>query len=63
MDDERELVANRLKRLTETIAGLRLEVEGWRKHTGSTGYFLQVALEDLIKAVHELADYIQANKR
>lgn len=43
-----------VNRLAESVKGLRLEVEGWRTHTGSTGYFLLTAVEDLTKAVDEL---------
>ena len=49
-----KLLPDVLKDLTCSLDGLRVEVEGWRKHTGSTGYFLLVAVEDLIKRVDEL---------
>ena len=44
----------KLEQLLQSIKGLRLEVEGWRVHTGSTGEFLLNAVEDLIKMVDEL---------
>jgi hypothetical protein len=49
-----KVIAHEIERLTDHIKGLRLEVEGWRMHVGSTGYFIQIAIEDLQKAVAEL---------
>lgn len=54
-------VTDTLAKLAESIKGLRIEVEAWRTHTGSTGYFLQVAVEDLIKVVNELSKYLHDN--
>lgn len=45
-----------LQKLRASVNGLRIEVEGWRNHTGSTGYFLVTAVEDLLKAVDALID-------
>lgn len=56
-----EKVSDTLSRLAASITGLRIEVEAWRTHTGSTGYFLQVAVEDLIKVVNELSAYLNDN--
>jgi hypothetical protein len=47
-------VSEDVSKLSQAIKGLRVEVEAWRTHTGSTGYFLQVAVEDLIRVVDEL---------
>lgn len=43
-----------VEKLEHTVAGLVLEVKGMRTHTDSTGYFLLIAVEDVLKAVQEL---------
>lgn len=37
-----------------TVKGLRLEVEGWRQHVGSSGEFVLVELDRLIGILNEL---------
>lgn len=57
-----ELSNDELQKLRASVDGLRLEVEGWRNHTGSTGYFLVTAVEDLLKAVDQLTAHINAHR-
>lgn len=59
---EAEMIKS-VRDLSATVNGMRLEVEGWRQHSSSTGYFLQIAVEDLLKAVNELTVYIEARKK
>lgn len=49
-----EKLINEIRMVTATVKILNEKVEGWRTHTGSTGYFLQVATEDLTKSVDAL---------
>ena len=51
-----------VKILSATVKLLNDKVEGWRTHTGSTGYFLQVATEDLTRSVATLQERIEALK-
>lgn len=48
-----------VEKLEHTAAGLILEVKGMRTHTDSTGYFLLIAVEDLLKTVQELKVVLQ----
>jgi hypothetical protein len=43
-----------LTEIDNSIKGLRLEVEGLRMHTGSTGEFILISLEHLTRIVKEL---------
>lgn len=43
-----------LTEIDNSINGLRLEVEGLRMHTGSTGEFILISLEHLANIVKEL---------
>lgn len=43
-----------LEKLEQTLAGLILEVKGMRTHGASAGDFLQVAVEDVQKALTAL---------
>ena len=43
-----------LTEIDNSINGLRLEVEGLRMHTGSTGEFILISLEHLAHIVKEL---------
>jgi hypothetical protein len=48
-----------LKEVENSINGLRLEVEGLRMHTGSTGEFILISLEHLKSIVEELKKVIK----
>lgn len=52
--DVNEALIAVVEKLEHTVAGLVLEVKGMRTHTDSTGYFLLIAVEDVLKAVQEL---------
>lgn len=52
-DFKQKLLAE-VRLLNATVKILNDKVEGWRTHTGSTGYFLQTATEDLTKSVSAL---------
>lgn len=54
VDDER--LVNAIFQLVIQAKGLRMELELWRKHSGSQGHFLQLAMEKLTKAVSELQE-------
>lgn len=43
-----------LAEIDTSINGLRLEVEGLRMHTGSTGEFILISLEHLANIVKDL---------
>ena len=60
-DESEDKLAKEVKMLAELVRGLLIEVEGWRHHTGSTGYFLQTAVEDLHKAVDKLETAIKTD--
>ena len=40
--------------LEASIKGLRMEVEGWRQHTGSASHFMLVEIDRLISELTEL---------
>lgn len=48
----------RLNLLEHTAQLLVNEVRGMRTHTDSSAYFLQIAVEDLLKAVQELKEAV-----
>jgi len=54
-------LAIQLAILTTQAKGLRIELEAWRTHSGSQGHFLQMAIEDLEKAVKELRSCVLAD--
>ena len=56
---ENTALNDRLGQLLASVKVLKTEVEGWRTHAGSTGYFLLIAVEDLTKAVIELANCVK----
>jgi hypothetical protein len=58
-DESEEKLAKEVAKLSELVQGLLIEIRGWRTHTGSTGYFLQVAVEDLHKAVDKLEEAVK----
>lgn len=58
----KEEVSVRVAEMSNVVRGLRMEIEGWRQHTGSTGEFLIVAVENLNKAIRELAIAIDTSK-
>jgi hypothetical protein len=37
-----------------TLRGLRLEVEGWRQHTGSAEHFMLIEIDRLIGILEEI---------
>lgn len=47
-------MAQVLEEVENSINGLRLEVEGLRMHTGSTGEFILISLDHLSNIVNEL---------
>lgn len=47
-------MAQVLQEVENSINGLRLEVEGLRMHTGSTGEFILISLDHLSNIVNEL---------
>lgn len=47
-------LTKRLSELATSVGGLRVEVEGWRQHTGSTGEFLILAVERLAREIQDL---------
>lgn len=51
-----------IDKLCNSVNGLRLEVEGWRTHTGSTGYFLSSSVEKLVTTVTQLKNTADALK-
>jgi hypothetical protein len=59
VNDDELKVRKMIEALSASVAGLRLEVEGWRIHTGSTGYFLLTAIEDVGHRVDELKAMIK----
>jgi uncharacterized OsmC-like protein len=48
-----------LKEMETSISGLRIEVEGWRRHTGSTGEFILLEIDRLLDKVKELKAVIK----
>lgn len=61
MTDDAQLLAKLIdvvEKLEHTAAGILLEVRGGRVHADSSGYFLQVAAEDLLEAVRELKQLV-----
>lgn len=65
MSEQDELwqkLVNEIRTVNATVKILNDKVEGWRTHTGSTGYFLQVATEDLTKSVATLLERVEAMK-
>lgn len=46
-------------KLEQSVSGLIIEVKGQRTHADSGGYFVQIAVEDLLKAVQELKQVAQ----
>jgi|HubBroStandDraft_6_1064221.scaffolds.fasta_scaffold225558_6 hypothetical protein len=48
-----------VEKLELSVAGLVMEVKGLRTHADSGGYFVQIAAEDLLKAVQELKLLVQ----
>jgi hypothetical protein len=47
-----------LVELESSVKGLRLEVEGWRMHTGSASHFMMVEIDRLIDVLKELKTLI-----
>lgn len=43
-----------LVELESSVKGLRLEVEGWRMHTGSASHFMMIEIDRLITVLQEL---------
>jgi hypothetical protein len=54
-----ESIAQELKGLEQQIRGLRIEVEHWRMHTGSTGEFVLSALDGVSRALEALKGKIK----
>lgn len=52
-ETELATLAQRLRDLESSISGLRIEVEGWRMHTGSTGEFILIEIDRLISKFNE----------
>jgi hypothetical protein len=48
-----------LKEFESSVGGLRIEVEGWRQHTGSTGEFIMLEIDRLLDKLHRLETAIQ----
>jgi hypothetical protein len=48
-----------LLELESSVKGLRLEVEGWRMHTGSASHFMMVEIDRLIDVLNELKGLIK----
>lgn len=58
MSEQDEILLKRLNLLEHTALLLLNEVKGLRTHTDSSAYFLQIAVEDLLKAVQELKEVV-----
>lgn len=48
-----------LQEIDANIRGLRLEVEGWRKHTSSNGTFVMDQLDELERILKQLRDKLK----
>lgn len=54
MSEHEEALLKRVAMLESTASVLVNEVKGLRTHMGSSSHFLQIAVEDLLKAAQEV---------